>query len=209
MLAPMSRARTRPRTASPDPFDAAYYARFYENARTRVARPEDTARLARFVWGYLEHLGVRPKSALDLGCGLGWWRDALRTLAPSLRYRGVERSAHLCEKLGWEHGSVVDYAGAGADLVICQGVLHYLDRREALGAIATLARTAKKALYLEVLTKEDWAHHVDRTRTDGSMSLRPARFYRQALAPHFVPCGGGLYLPHASPAVLFELEKGR
>ena len=33
-------------------------------------------------------------------------------------------------------------------------------------------------------------------------------FYRRALAPHFVPCGGGLYVPHASPPVLFELEEG-
>lgn len=209
MLGPMPRARSTSRPAPSDPFDAAYYARYYENARTRVAGPEDTARLARFVWGYLEHLGVRPKSALDLGCGLGWWRDSLRALAPSLRYRGVERSAHLCETLGWEQGSVVDYAGSGADLVICQGVLQYLDRREALTAIETLARVSKKALYLEVLTEEDWAHHVDRARTDGSMQLRPARFYRRALARHFVACGGGLYLPHASPAVLFELEKGR
>lgn len=192
-----------------EPFDAAYYARYYEDARTRVASAEDTARLARFVGAYLAHLGVRPRSALDLGCGLGWWRPALETLYPGVRYRGVERSAHLCETLGWEQGSVVDYAGPVADLVICQGVLHYLDRQEALAAVATLARVAKKALYLEALTKEDWEHHVDRARTDGSMKLRPASFYRKALAPHFVACGGGLYLPHASPAVLFELERGR
>ncbi len=100
-------------------------------------------------------------------------------------------------------------AGAPADFVICQGVLHYLDRKQALSAIATLARVTKQALYLEALTTEDWEHHVDRARTDGSMKLRPASFYRRALAPHFVPCGGGLYVPHASPAVLFELEKGR
>jgi hypothetical protein len=76
-------------------------------------------------------------------------------------------------------------------------------------AIATLARVTKKALYLEALTKEDWEHHVDRARTDGSMKLRPASFYRRALAPHFLACGGGLYVPHTSPVVLFELEKGR
>jgi trans-aconitate methyltransferase len=203
----------RPRAATPDrvdPFDAAYYARYYEDARTRVASAEDTARLARFVSAYLAHLGTpRVRTALDLGCGLGWWRPALEALHPGLRYRGVERSAHLCETLGWEQGSVVDYAGPGAELVICQGVLHYLERPAALRAIATLARVTKKALYLEALTKEDWEHHVDRARTDGSMKLRSASFYRKALAPHFVACGGGLYVPHASPAVLFELEKGR
>jgi SAM-dependent methyltransferase len=190
-------------------FDAEYYRRYYQDPRTRVAGPEDTARLARFVAGYLQHLGIAPRTALDLGCGLGWWKPALSSLYPELRYRGVEHSAHLAKELGGEQGSVVDYGGARADLVICQGVLHYLDRRDALAAIATLARVTKKALYLEALTKEDWEHHVDRARTDGSMKLRPATFYRRALAPHFVACGGGLYVPHASPVVLFELEKGR
>lgn len=191
-------------------FDAAYYRRFYENPRTRVARPEDTARLARFVVAYLDHLGIRNvRSVLDLGCGLGWWRAALAELLPRARYRGVEASDHLCATLGWEKGSVVDYAGRPADLVVCQGVLHYLHRSDALSAIETLSRLTRKALYLEVLTKEDWREHVDRKRTDGSMPLRPARFYRKALSMHFVACGGGLFLPRSSPAVLYELEKGR
>lgn len=190
-------------------FDADYYRRYYEDPETRVAGPEDTARLARFVAGYLEHLGIQPRTALDLGCGLGWWKPALLASYPRLAYRGVEHSAHLAKELGWEHGSIVDYGGARADLVICQGVLHYLTEKDALAAIATLTRVTKKALYLEALTKEDWEHHVDRARTDGSMKLRRASFYRRALAPHFLACGGGLYVPHTSPVVLFELEKGR
>ena len=190
-------------------FDADYYRRYYEDERTRVAGPEDTARLSRFVTAYLDHLDITPKTALDLGCGLGWWKPALASRYPELVYRGVEHSAHLAKERGWERGSVVDYGGARADLVICQGVLHYLDRADALSAIATLARVTKKALYLEALTKEDWDLHVDKARTDGSMKLRPASFYRRALAPHFLACGGGVYVPHASPVVLFELEKGR
>lgn len=198
------------RTRGTAEFDAAYYARHYEDESTRVAGPEDTATLARFVSSYLTHLGVpRLRSALDLGCGLGWWRAPLEELHPGVKYRGVEWSAHLAEQLGWQHGSVVDYDGPPADLVVCQGVLHYLDREAALAAIANLARLARRALYVEVLTKEDWAHHVDRTRTDGSMKLRPASFYRRALGEHFQPCGGGLYVPLEGPTVLFELEKGR
>jgi trans-aconitate methyltransferase len=193
----------------PATFDAGYYRRYYEDPRTRVAGPEDTARLARFVAGYLAHLGIAPRTALDLGCGLGWWKPALASLYPKVAYRGVEHSEHLAREFGWERGSVVDYVGARADLVICQGVLHYLERREALAAIATLARVTRKALYLEALTQEDWEKNVDRARTDGTMKLRRASFYRRALAPHFVACGGGLYVPHAGPTVLFELEKGR
>lgn len=191
-------------------FDAAYYERYYERPRTRVASPEDTARLARFVAAYLAQLRVgEVRSVLDLGCGLGWWKDPVQQLFPDAKYRGVEYSDHLVQKLGWEKGSVADYAGARADLVVCQGVLHYLDTKTAKRAMANLARLTKKALYLEALTKEDWEETVDQARTDGRMQLRPARFYRSALEPHFESCGGGVYVPKARPVVLYELERGK
>mgnify|MGYP003382711682 CR=1 FL=1 len=38
------KTKTEPKTEA---FDAAYYERYYERPRTRVASPEDTARLAR------------------------------------------------------------------------------------------------------------------------------------------------------------------
>jgi SAM-dependent methyltransferase len=191
-------------------FDAAYYERYYERVRTRVASPEDTLRLARFVAAYLVHLRVgEVRSVLDLGCGLGWWKEPSLELFHTAKYRGVEFSDHLVKKLGWEKGSVADYAGPAADLVVCQGVLHYLDRKTAERAMENLARLTKKALYVEALTKEDWAETVDKERTDGHMQLRVARFYRSALNEHFEPCGGGVYVPKAKPVVLFALERGQ
>ena len=201
------KTKTEPKTEA---FDAAYYERYYERPRTRVASPEDTARLARFVAAYLAQLRVgEVRSVLDLGCGLGWWKAPSSELFPSAKYRGVEYSDHLVEKLGWEKGSVADYAGAPADLVVCQGVLHYLDAKTAKRAMENLARLTKKALYLEALTQEDWEQTVDQARTDGRMQLRPASFYRSALNAHFEPCGGGVYVPKARPVVLYELERGK
>lgn len=199
--------KTKPETET---FDAAYYERYYERARTRVASPEDTARLARFVAAYLAQLRVSEiRSVLDLGCGLGWWKAPSQELFANAKYRGVEYSDHLVAKLGWEKGSVADYAGAPADLVVCQGVLHYLDAKTAKRAMENLARLTKKALYIEALTQEDWAETVDKARTDGRMQLRPARFYRRALNEHFESCGGGVYVPKARPVVLYELERGK
>ena len=73
-------------------FDAAYYRRFYEDPSTRVIDRAAVARLVRFVAAYLSHLGLPLRSVLDLGCGIGLWRDALQKVAPRARYQGVEVS---------------------------------------------------------------------------------------------------------------------
>jgi len=190
-------------------FDRAYYDRFYRDPRTRVYDPAEVRRLCAFVLCYLDHLDVGVRRVLDLGCGLGYWRDALAELRPNVRYVGVELSGYLCEKYGWEQGSIVDYRGRGAfDLVVCQGVLQYLSAPEAEQAIANLARLCRGALYLEVLTKEDWERNCDRSLTDGAVHRRPASWYRRRLARDFVNGGGGVFVQRETGVVLYELEKG-
>lgn len=189
-------------------FGRAYYDRFYRDPRTRVTTPAATARLARFVCAYLAHLELPVHRILDLGCGLGYWRPALARALPRAVYHGVEASAYLCRLHGWERGSAVDYAAAEPfDLVVCQGVLQYLRARPAAAAIANLGRLCRGALYLEALTVEDWAANCDRERTDGSVHLRPAAWYRKALARRFRNLGGGLFLHRDAPAVLYALEQ--
>jgi SAM-dependent methyltransferase len=173
-----------------------------------VARRRDTEVLGAFVCAYLRHLGQPVRRVLDLGCGLGYWRAVVAARYPGARYLGVEQSEYLCREYGWEQGSVVDYRGRGRfDLVICQGVLQYLDRREAEAAIDNLGRLCRGVLYLEALTAEDWDEHCDRGRSDGRVHLREARFYRRRLARHFRGAGGGLYVHRDSPAVMFSLEQ--
>ena len=189
-------------------FDHAYYRRFYGDPETRVTEDGETTKLARFVLSYLEYLGVEVESALDLGCGNGRWGRALRTLQPELSYTGVEISEAMCAEHGWHHGSVADWRGATADLVICHGVLQYLSDAAAARAIENLARHAELAVYVEVVTQEDWAHNVDKRLTDGDINLRRAKWYRKKLAEHFDAAGGGVYLPKGGRVVLYELEKG-
>lgn len=189
-----------------DPFDKAYFDRFYRDPKTRVSDREATLRLARFIVSYLEYLEVPITEVLDMGCGLGRWKAALLQLLPDAQYRGVEASSYCAERFGWEQASIVDYAGPGADLVICQGVLQYLTQTEAEAALGNLARLSKSALYLEALTETDWAHNADQSRTDSKVHLRSGAWYRKQLAPHFKSAGGGLFLKHNQGIALFELE---
>lgn len=197
----MSRVRTQ--------FDAGYYQRFYADAATRSVTADEVQRQVGFVTAYLAHMGLPVRRMLDLGCGLGLMREPLLAAFPTASYTGVEWSEHLCAQLGWQHGSVVDYRSRSPfDLVVCHDVLQYLDNPQASRAIDNLARLSRGAVYLGVLTREDWEQNCDRSRTDEQVHLRRAVWYRRKLATHFHSAGGGVYLKHDAPVVLWELERG-
>ncbi len=199
---PPPRSRTKPRE-----FDADYYRRFYGDVSTRVTSADSMRALGDFVCAYLKFLGVRIRDVVDLGCGVGHWRAQIARHFPTARYTGVEYSAHMCETHGWTRGSVVDYRHPRrADLAICQGVLQYLSDRDARVAIRNLATLTRGALYLEALTRLDWEENCDRTTTDGEVHLRTGAWYRRQLRPHFVSCGGGVFVHRAATVTLFELE---
>lgn len=189
-------------------FGPEYYRRYYQNPATRVASEADIARLARFVIAYLDVLEIPLETVLDLGCGMGWWREPLAERYPGLVYEGVEVSEHLCDELGWTPGSVVDFKpDEPADLVICQGVLQYLDHRDARQAIDNLGRCTGQVLFLEVLTQGDWKRVADQERTDGDVFLRTVGWYRRSLSRHFTNLGGGVFIKRAFADQSFELER--
>jgi SAM-dependent methyltransferase len=201
-------AATATRAPRPFAFDERYYRRYYIDRRTRVATPAQTARLARFVLGYLAHLELPVRRVLDVGCGLGFWRRALERERPRARYVGVEHSSYLCERYGWEQGSVVDFrARTPFDLVVCQGVLQYVSDRDAARAIDNLAELSRGALYLEALTSEDVEHVCDRSRSDIDVYRRPASWYRKRLSRAFIDAGGGVFVKHDAPVALYALER--
>jgi SAM-dependent methyltransferase len=211
-------ARSRPRRspeasgASDARFDRDYYERFYLDPASRVSDRAAVDRLAALVAAFARYLELPVRSVLDVGCGLGHWRAAVRRRWPRARWHGVEYSEHLCERLGWTRGSAVDFAPAEHfgrarfDVVVCQGVLQYLTDRDAGAAITNLGRWCDGLLFLEALTRRDWQHNCDRERTDGDVHLRSGEWYRRRLARHFRPLGGGLFVAHRAGATLFELE---
>lgn len=189
-------------------FDEAYYQRYYLDRKTSVADPQHLARLAAFVFGYLHYLRLPLARVLDMGCGIGLWQPLVAQHLPAAHYQGVEFSQYLCERHGWQQGSVVDYvADAPFDFVICQGVLPYLAPRELKAAIANLGRLCAGALYLEAVAREDYeASTIDEELTDPRLHRHRASLYRRALQPHFINLGGGLWLSRGAQVPLFALE---
>ena len=201
------RSDPRARTSTPERFDAAYYERFYRRAKTRVSDAKEIQKLGRFVCSYVDYLGLPVRRVLDAGCGLGRWRGVIAEHYPRARYTGIEVSAYLCKRYGWTQASIAEYrARGGFDLVICQGVLQYLDDREASAALENLARLCRGALYLEALTAEDWRDACDQRATDGAVHRRPASFDKKRLARQFHALGGGVFVKRDADIVLYRLE---
>ena len=114
-------------SASDEWFDEAYHQRYYSNKKTSGWTLPTPNAWGAFVCSYLQYLRVPVARVLDMGCGIGLWRDMVARHLPGAQYQGVEYSAYLCQRFGWQRGSVVDYPSATPhDFVICQGVLPYL-----------------------------------------------------------------------------------
>lgn len=195
-------------SASDQWFDEAYYQRYYHDPHTRVVDAEQMRRLGEFVASYLAHLRLPVRRVLDMGCGIGLWRDTVAQRFPGASYLGVEYSEHLCQRYGWSRGSVVDWrADEPFDLVICQGVLAYLNPSDLRRALANLDRLCRGALYLEAVTLEDYERDaIDLELSDPRLYRHRAALYRRGLTPHFRAAGGGLWLSRRAPVPLLALE---
>lgn len=165
-------------------YDRAYFDRWYRDPRRRVATGADVARKARLVVGIAESLLQRPvRSVLDIGCGEGAWRQALRTLRPGIRYVGVDSSAYVVARFGRVRGIRYGTFGTLAsaeldgpyDLVVCCDVLQYVNTPELTRGLEAVAGLLDGVAYLEAYTSADevigdrrgWHH-------------RPPAFYRRA-----------------------------
>ena len=198
-------------SASDQWFDEAYYQRYYFDKKTSVVDPQHVARLGAFVCSYLAYLRVPVKRVLDVGCGIGLWRDVVALHCPDASFHGVEYSDYLCTRYGWERGSVVDYQAHDPaepfDLAICQGVLPYLSPPDLKRALHNLGTLSKGALYVEAVSREDYERDtIDEDLTDNRVFRHRAELYRRGLAEGCLELGGGVWLSRQAEVPLFALE---
>jgi SAM-dependent methyltransferase len=190
------------------PFNSrAYYQRYYFNPATRVTSAAEMRDRAALILAALRHARIPVRRILDAGCGVGLLRRPFAKLAPRVSYTGLEHSEYLCQRYRWRRGSLVDFkARAPFDLVVCYDVLQYLSDRDAVRALANLARLSRAAVYFSALTREDWLENCDRGRTDRSVHLRTGAWYAARLRRNFRYLGFGLWIRKNVTAMLWELE---
>jgi len=188
-------------------FNAEYFRRFYYDRRTRVVTREEMQTKAELIAAILRDAQHPVRSILDAGCGTGMLKPAFAHVLKGARYVGLDASEYLCRRYGWVQGSVADYKPAKPfDLVVCYDVLQYLDDRAAARAMANLGRLSRVALYFSALTIEDWRRNCDRSKTDRSVTMRPAAWYRARLRRNFYFLGLGVWIRKAEQTVWWELE---
>jgi SAM-dependent methyltransferase len=189
----------------PARFDDAYYSRFY--GESGAHDPERLAQLALAVHHMAAWWGVQVRSVLDVGAGMGMWRDWYRTNHPTVHLQSVDVSEYACATWGHDHLDISEWRpSAPFDLVICHSVLQYIDDDRVVAAIEHLAAATRHLLYLEVPTTGDLMYIIDPERTDLSVFRRTGRWYRQHLELYFRQVGAGLWVPKQNGIPMYELE---
>lgn len=192
--------------ASRERFDAGYYERHY-HGRDRVHSAAQVGRLASGVSGMAAWMGVEIRSVLDVGAGPGFWRAWFRRHRPEVRYLSTDFSPWACQRYGHVRRDISAWRPrARFDLVVCQGVLQYLDDEAAGRAVENLGAACRGLLYLEVVTRHDLAEVVDVDLSDTDIHARAGDFYRRALAPHFRQVGAGIWASREAGLHFYELE---
>ena len=188
-------------------FDQAYYQKFYFDPRTAVTTQAEMKARAQLIIAYAGHVGLPVRRILDAGCGTGMLRKPLEKAFSKARYTGLDVSEYLCERFGWEHGTVDTWSSPSAfDLVVCYDVVQYLDDRRAAKAVTNLSKLCRAVLYFGALTATDWRQNCDRRRTDADVYMRTGKWYRTRLRRYFHEIGAGFWLRRGAPINVWELE---
>lgn len=188
-------------------FDSSYYARFYGD--NGAHDEEKIAYLASAVHNMCAWWGINIHSVLDVGAGMGMWRDWYLNNYPDVSVQSIDISEHACKTWNHELRNIVEWTPTRqADLVVCHSVLQYLDNSSFISAIENLAAGTKWVMYLELPTKWDYENVVDPRGTDLQVYKRSATWYRQHLSTYFTQIGAGLWTPHDG-VPMYQLEVSR
>ncbi len=202
------------RDASHKRYDAAYFEKWYRSSTHRVRTAAEFSRQVDFVLHLTEWVLQRKvRRVLDVGCGEGQWGIALKRRRPRVHYVGVDPSAWAItthgKKRGLLHGSIADLetvlpTGDTYDLVLCVGMLNYLDPATLRRGLRQVAARSAGVAYLELFAKGDeYEGDTDWPRP------RPAAWYRTVIqSVGFVPIGMQCHVSQSEADRLSLLERG-
>jgi hypothetical protein len=188
-------------------FDSAYYERFYLDPSTRIYGPEQHGHLVRSVVSLIDWFGGDLDDVLDVGAGVGRWRDWMKKNRPEVEVVSTEMDPEVCKRYGHEQRDITTWRGRRKfDLVVCQGVVPYLDDEGAAKALENLAAMSRGFFYFEAITTRDLKEVCDTSKTDVRVKARSGDWYRKRLNKHFREIGAGLFYKRSGPLEFFELE---
>ena len=182
-------------------YDQRYFDKWYRHPRHRVKSSDELARQAAFVIRTAEYvLGRAIRTVLDVGCGEANWLAPLRRLQPGIRYTGVDSSEYAVRRFGARRNIRLGTIDAldrlrlrkDYDLVLCVGMLNYLEPVELDRGLANIYERSSGLVYLELFTSEDRGVLGDTRGT----RLRSTAWYRARVrTAGFVSCGMHCYVP--------------
>jgi 2-polyprenyl-3-methyl-5-hydroxy-6-metoxy-1,4-benzoquinol methylase len=191
-------------------FDADYYDRFYLSDATKIDTDAHHAQLVCGVVSMIEFFGVTLERVLDVGAGVGRWGSWLREHRPSVEVVSTEMEREICDRFGHQRRDISKWRDKRRyDLVVCQGVLPYLDDDACAAAIDNLAAMTRGFLYLEAITRRDLVDVCDLEKTDTRVHRRTGAWYEKHLGAKLRRVGAGLWYPRDGWISFYELEAGR
>ena len=182
-------------------YDQRYFDKWYRNPRYRVKTPQELSRQVAFVVSAAEHiLGRAIQTVLDVGCGEGNWLAPLRRLRPRVQYTGVDSSEYVVRRFGRSRNirlGTIDSLDRMRlrkeyDLILCVGMLNYLDPAQLRTGLAHLYELANGVVYLELFTSADSGVFGD---TRGTRLRSPAWYRARIREARFLSCGLHCYIP--------------
>ncbi len=192
-------------------FDEAYFRRWYRAGVVSVQEPADLEREVALTLAVTESLLGRPVgSVLDVGCGEGQWRRAVKRRRPSATYLGVDPSEYVVRRhgtrrnirLGTFEGLRATIGRSQFDLVVCSGMLNYLSEKALRAGLRHVANATRCVAYLELYTRRDQLHgDLQGIQRQGAAQARAA--LRRA---GLIACGMHCYVPRRHAWRLAELE---
>jgi SAM-dependent methyltransferase len=182
-------------------YDQRYFDKWYRNPRYRVKSPQELARQVALVVSAAEYvLGRTLHTVLDVGCGEANWLAPLRRLRPRIQYTGVDSSEYAVSRFGASRNirrGTIDSLDRMRlrkeyDLILCVGMLNYLDPAQLRTGLAHLYELANGVVYLELFTSVDRGVFGD---TRGTRLRTPAWYRARIREARFLSCGMHCYIP--------------